>query len=153
MSALLTAPYFVINQTKHLILLGGDSFPTDVNPTSSARKEARNTSSAKSADKARDGRQLSGAGKRSQADIEKRVENDEEEPYRPPPGSMFVVLFTTFTKDFPLVPFCTVYFLSGRLVAKQLLPVPLFHRYLIYTRWSISFIKIEAKNIPAVTPI
>ena len=131
MSVLLTTPYFVINQTKHLILPGGDSFPTDVNPTSSARKEARNTSSAKSADKARDGRQLSGAGKRSQADIEKRVENDEEEPYRPPPGSMFVVLFTTFTKHFPcMVPFCILCILSGRLserfVAKQLLPVPLF---------------------------
>jgi hypothetical protein len=27
------------------------------------------------------------------------------------------------------------------------------HRYLIYTRWRISFSKIEAKNIPAVTPI
>ncbi|CAB4019047.1 Hypothetical predicted protein [Paramuricea clavata] len=67
-------------------LKGGDSFPTDVNPTSSARKEARNTSSAKSAGKARDGRQLTGAGKRSQADIEKRVANDEEDPYRPPPG-------------------------------------------------------------------
>jgi chondroitin sulfate synthase len=27
------------------------------------------------------------------------------------------------------------------------------YRYLIYTRWRISFSKIEAKNIPAVTPI
>ena len=71
----------------HLICLqGGQAFPTDVNPTSSARKDTHGLP--KSAGKVKAGRQLSGSGKRSQADIQKRMENDDDEPYRPPPGSM-----------------------------------------------------------------
>mgnify|MGYP002804651117 CR=1 FL=1 len=76
-------------------LAGGQSFPTDVNPTSSARKETCHTST-KSAEKARDGRQLSGTGKRSQADIQKKIADEEDEPYRPPPGSMFDVFAISF---------------------------------------------------------
>ncbi len=59
-------------------------------------------SSAKSAGKAREARQLSGTGKRSQADIQTRMANDDDEPYRPSPGSMFVVFCISFSKIVPL---------------------------------------------------
>lgn len=70
-----------------LNILGGQSFPTDVNPTSSGRKQPRATLSPKESSKAISARQLCGSGKRTQADIQKRLENDEDEPYRPKPGS------------------------------------------------------------------
>ncbi|XP_028415882.1 UPF0193 protein EVG1 homolog [Dendronephthya gigantea] len=63
-------------------LKDGESFPTDVNPTSSTRKG--NKSPPKSTGK--EVRQLSGTGKRTQAEIQQRLANEEEQPYRPPPG-------------------------------------------------------------------
>ena len=61
--------------------------------------------SAKSAEKTRNGRQLSGTGKRSQVDIQRKIAVDEDEPYRPPPGSMFNVFAISFRKLFS-IPFC-----------------------------------------------
>ena len=86
---------FILSVFVHnlICLPGGESFPTDVNPTSSARKGAHGLPSSKSPGKAKNDRQLSGSGKRSQADIQKRMANDDDEPYRPPPGSMCFHVF------------------------------------------------------------
>lgn len=68
-------------------VLDGQSLPTDVNPTSSAKKQPRSSSPKDSSKAVITTRQ--GSGRRTQEDIQKRLENDDDEPYKPKPGSKF----------------------------------------------------------------
>ncbi|XP_046855827.1 UPF0193 protein EVG1 homolog [Xenia sp. Carnegie-2017] len=63
----------------------GESFPTNVNPTTSARKEQANASKTAGTTKNVNHKSLNG-GKRTQAEILRRKEFDDDEPYRPLPG-------------------------------------------------------------------